>query len=83
MWSLSIVGILLLLFFNVFIVILGDTVMAEPVSIGSSCSGGVALLPCGSRLMQTTALETLNLNLTWRRNGEEVIPNSDTEVSQL
>jgi hypothetical protein len=29
-----------------------------------------------------TALETLNLNLTWRKNGEELIPDSDTEVSQ-
>ena len=54
---------------------------AEPVYVNSSCSG-VAVLPCGSRLMPGTALETLNLNLTWTRNGEELIPDSDTEVSQ-
>ena len=53
----------------------------EPVSIDSSCSG-VAVLHCGSGLMKqgTAPLETLNL--TWRRNGEEIVPNSDTEVSQ-
>ena len=65
-----------------FILILDDSVRAEAVSIGGSCSGGVALLPCGSRLMQAARLETLNLNLTWRKNGEEFIPNPDTEVSQ-
>ena len=54
--------------------------MTEPVSIGSSCFGGVAVLPCGSRLMQAMALETLNLNLTWRRNGLDFIPDSDSEL---
>ena len=56
----------------------GDTVTTEAVSIGSSCSG-VVVLPCGSRLMQGTSLQTLNL--TWRRNGEELTPDLDSEVS--
>ena len=61
---------------------LDDAVSAEPVSVGSSCSGGVALLPCGGRLMQqgTALRETLNLNLTWRRNGEELTPDSYSDL---
>ena len=61
---------------------LDDAVSAEPVLVGSSCSGGVALLPCGGRLMQqgTALRETLNLNLTWRRNGEELTPDSYSDL---
>ena len=63
---------------------LDDAVRAEPVSIGSRCSGGVVLLPCRGKLMQqeTALRETLNLNLTWTRNGEELIANPEIEVSQ-
>ena len=52
---------------------------AEPVSVGSSC---VALLPCGGRLMQqgTALRETLNLNLTWRRNERELTPDSYSDL---
>ena len=76
--------LLLLQFIAILLSFLDDAVSAEPVSVGSSCSGGVALLPCGSRLMQqgTALRETLNLNLTWRRNGEELTLNPETEVSQ-
>ena len=61
---------------------LDDTVRAEPVLIGSRCSSGVALLPCASKLMQqgTALTETLNLNLTWRRNGEELTPDSYSDL---
>jgi hypothetical protein len=62
--------------------LLVDAVGVEPVPVGSQCSGGVALLSCGSRrLMQLgTALETLNLNLTWRRNGRDFTPDSYSEL---
>ena len=65
--------------FFVFLVVLDDTMRTEPVSIGSSCSE-VAVLPCGSTMMQGTALETLNLNTIWRRNGQDFTPDSDSEV---
>ena len=58
---------------------LDDAVSAESVSVGSSC---VALLPCGSRLMQqgTALRKTLNVNLTWRRKGEELTPDSYSDI---